>query len=946
MADHMHTFVSRMPNHTRTSELPEQCLPTQAPLGSDERRKLLVEWNCTGAEYPRELCVHQLLETQAQRTPQATAVEFEGRSLSYAELDSRANQLAHLLRKRGVKREVLVGLCIERSLEMVVALLGILKAGGAYVPLDPAYPRDRIKYVLDDARVTVLVTQESLRKSLPATSSEVVCLDPAWKTIARKSSENVAADVRPENLAYVIYTSGSTGKPKGVQLEHQSVVNFLCSMRRKPGLSPQDVLVAVTTLSFDIASLEMYLPLGVGARLVVASREAAYDGRMLTELLSRSRATVMQATPATWRLLLESGWRGDRKLKVLVGGEALSPELAGELVSCCGPVWNMYGPTETTIWSSVYRVEGHDERMVPIGRPIANTTFYILAGSRQPVPAGTEGELYIGGEGLARGYFERPELTAEKFVPDPFSSRPDARMYRTGDLARYRRDGNVEFLGRMDHQVKIRGFRIELGEIEAVLEQHPAVRRAVAVAREDTPGEKRLVAYLVPEPESVITARGLRSHVQKQLPDHMTPSAFVQLATLPLTPNGKVDRRALPAPRPGDFEADQNFIAPRDAVERKLAALWEEVLGIHPIGVNTSFFDLGGRSLLAARLFMQISRAFGKDLPLATLFHASTIEQLAHELRPQSTATTYATLVAIQPSGSKPPFFCVHGGAGSALFLHRLAREMDPDQPFYGIEPEGLDGRRFQRTTVEQMAAHYLAEIRKVQPEGPYYIGGYCFGGLAAFEMARQLRRQGQRAAVVALFSASLRFHHVAGKRMPTVAVAPKSRTVLARLLRLVRSPQKTIGWRITSLTRPVSSKVRMNTVRFFLSLGLPIPQALRTMYVMRMLGQAEENYAPGHYDGTLILFRGQGLYENDPNMGWDGLAENFENYEIGDGGLRSRRDLMNEPLVGLLAKQLSACLGRARDGDASASRETKSDGSVAASSRVAAAMPVIETTS
>jgi amino acid adenylation domain-containing protein len=923
LANHMHSFVSPMPNVTRTSELPEHHV-----------------W----ADHARKRCVHQLLEAQAQQTPQATAVEFEGRSLSYGELDLRANQLAHLLRKRGVEREVLVGLCVERSLEMVVALLGILKAGGAYVPLDPAYPRDRIKYVLDDARVKVLITQEPLRKSLPTTSSEVVCLDPAWKMLAKEKTESVAANVGPQNLAYVIYTSGSTGKPKGVQLEHRSVVNLLCSMRREPGLGPQDVLMAVTTLSFDIAGLEMFLPLLTGARLVIARREVTYDGGRLAELLNKSGATVMQATPATWRLLLESGWRGDGQMKVLVGGEALSPELAHQL-SCCGPVWNMYGPTETTIWSSVYRVQGGDERTVPIGRPIANTTFYILDGSRQPVTVGAEGELYIGGEGLARGYFERPELTAEKFVPDPFSSRPGARMYRTGDLARCRRDGNVEFLGRIDHQVKIRGFRIELGEIEAVLEQHQAVRRAVAVAREDIPGEKRLVAYLVPEPESVITAGELRRHVQKQLPDYMTPSAFVQLATLPLTPNGKVDRKALPAPRPGDFEADQNYVAPRDAVERKLAAAWEEVLGIHPIGVKTSFFDLGGRSLLAARLFMKISRGFGKDLPLATLFHAPTIEQLAHQLRPQSRAPSYATLVAIQPNGSKPPFFCVHGGAGSSLFLHRLAREMEPDQPFYGIEPEGLDGKRFRRPTVEQMAAHYLVEIRKAQPEGPYYIGGYCFGGLAAFEIARQLWGQGQSAAVVALFSASLRFHRAAQKQVPPAAVAPKSRTALARLMRLVRSPRQTMGWRIASLTRTVSTKIRMNTIRLFLTLDLPVPQTLRTMYVMWMLGRAEENYAPGRYDGTLILFRGQGLYENDPNMGWDGLAENFETYEIGDGGLRSRRDIMNEPLVGRLAKQLSICLEGARDAGASSFPETKLDGMVAASSRVAAAMPVTETT-
>ena len=662
------------------------------------------EWNHTEAEYP-DACLHRLLEAQARRTPQATAVEFCGRSLTYEELDSRANQLAHLLQQHGVRRETLVGLCVERSIEMLVALLGILKAGGAYVPLDPAYPRDRIQHVLEDAHIELLITQADLLSQMPSTAAKTICLDPEWKALAGQSGDPVAAEVGAENLAYVIYTSGSTGKPKGVQLEHRSLVNFLCSMQREPGFTQDDILVAVTTLSFDIAGLEMFLPLLSGGRVVIAPREATYDGRLLAELIDKSKATVMQATPATWRLLFESGWRGNRQLKILVGGEALPAELAQELVTRCGPVWNMYGPTETTIWSSVYRVQGDEGRILPIGRPIANTTFYILDGERQPVAVGAEGELYIGGDGLARGYFERPELTAEKFVVDPFRGRPQARMYRTGDLARFREDGNVEYLGRLDHQVKIRGFRIELGEIEAVLDQHADVLRSVVVAREEQSGDKRLVAYVVCNTESTVSSAELREHARKQLPDYMIPAAIVQLATLPLTPNGKVDRKALPAPKATDFAADVNYVAPRNPVEAKLAGLWEETLGIHPIGVETSFFDLGGRSLLAAQLFTRISRAFGRDLPLATLFRAPTIEKLAAELRDASGTSGYSSLVTIQPLGSMPPFFCVHGGAGSTLFLHRLSREMGPDQPFYGLEPEGLDGRRVRRTTVEQMAA-------------------------------------------------------------------------------------------------------------------------------------------------------------------------------------------------------------------------------------------------
>lgn len=891
----------------------------------------LEEWNRTEAEYPRNACVHQLLEAQAQRSPQATAVEFGERSLTYLELNSRANQLARLLQKNGVRRESLVGLCVERSLEMIVALLGILKAGAAYVPLDPAYPRDRIQHVLEDAHVQLLITQSELLKQMPSSSAKTICLDPEWKVLAGQSEDSISTEVEPENLAYVIYTSGSTGKPKGVQLEHRSVVNFLCSMQREPGFAADDVLVAVTTLSFDIAGLEMYLPLLAGGKVVIAPREATYDGRLLSELIEKSKATVVQATPATWRLLFESGWRGNRKLKVLVGGEALPAELAHELAGRCGPVWNMYGPTETTIWSSVYRVQGDEGRILPIGRPIANTTFYILDDERQPVAIGKEGELYIGGEGLARGYFERPELTAEKFVADPFSVQPQARMYRTGDLARFREDGNVEYLGRLDHQVKIRGFRIELGEIEAVIDQHPEVLRSVVVAREEASGDKRLIAYVVSGTESTVTSSELREHARRQLPDYMIPAAIVQLATLPLTPNGKVDRKALPAPKATDFASDVNYVAPRDPVELKLATLWEETLGIQPIGVKTSFFDLGGRSILAARLFTRISRAFGRDLPLATLFRASTIEQLAAELRQGSGAPAYTSLVTIQSLGDRPPFFCVHGGAGSTLFLHRLSREMGSDQPFYGLEPEGLDGRRVRRTTVEQMATHYLSEIRNVQPTGPYFLGGYCFGGLVAFEMAQQLRQQGQQAALVAMFSAPLRFHCRALHRdSRPVAAGKESR---GRLARLFSSPGDALRWRFQSLSRSLRSRIHMGACRLFLALGLPIPQALRTMYVVRMIDTTESRYAPKPYAGTLTLFRGRGLYEEDPNMGWEGLAGTIENCEIGDGGLRSRRDIMNEPLVGMLAKTLDDCIAKTIHPIRAEGQETLDESRVAAAS-------------
>ena len=443
---------------------PEERISRLPILREAERHQLVVKWNDTAVAYPRNLCLHELIEGQVERTPEAAAVVYEDRQISYSELNRRANQLAHYLRKLGVGPEVLVGVCMERSIEMVVGLLGILKAGGAYVPLDPMYPEDRVAYMVEDSRLKVLVTEQRFRGRFAQKGTPLVCLDSDWQAISRESSENCRTEVGPENLAYVIYTSGSTGKPKGVQIPHRALVNFLISMRAAPGMTEKDILLAVTTISFDIAGLELYLPLITGARVVLASREVAVDGEGLRQLLEESKATVMQATPATWQMLLESGWKGGKHLKVLCGGEAWSRDLATQLINRCGSVWNMYGPTETTVWSTVHQVTSA-EGPIMIGRPIANTEIYILDRHLQPAPVGVTGELYIGGDGVARGYLNRPELSAEKFIPNPFSEMPGSRIYNTGDLARYLPDGTIDCLGRTDHQVKIRGYRIEPGEM-------------------------------------------------------------------------------------------------------------------------------------------------------------------------------------------------------------------------------------------------------------------------------------------------------------------------------------------------------------------------------------------------------------------------------------------------------------------------------------------------
>jgi amino acid adenylation domain-containing protein/non-ribosomal peptide synthase protein (TIGR01720 family) len=590
---------------------------------------MLVDWNDTDAELPAGETLHGLFERRARESPAADALEMAGERLTYAELDARANRLARHLRRLGVGPEVLVGLAMERSLDMVVGLLGILKAGGAYVPLDPEYPRERLAYMIESSGLPVLVTQEALAAALPTGTARVLALDRAWPQIGLEDGSAFDGGAGPENLAYVIYTSGSTGRPKGVQIPHRAVVSFLLSMSKQPGLSAADVLFAVTTLSFDIAGLELYLPLVNGAKVVLVSRETAQAGEQLAAAVARAGTTVMQATPATWRLLLGAGWAGDPRLRALCGGEALPRDLAEQVLERTRELWNVYGPTEATIWSTLLRVEKGGR--ISIGRPIDNTRIYLLTRQLQPVPVGVPGELHIGGAGLARGYCGQrgqPAMTAERFIPDPCSGRPGERLYKTGDLARWLPDGTLELLGRIDHQVKVRGFRIELGEIEAALAQHPALRQAAAIVREDTPGTRRIVAYLVPLQETAPPAADLRAFLKEKLPEYMIPALFVPLAALPLTPNGKVDRRALPAPDKSLLASTREHVAPRDAKEEALAAIWAEVLGLDKVGALDDFFELGGDSLLVIKVVSKANKA-GLGITTKQLFQNRTVGELA-----------------------------------------------------------------------------------------------------------------------------------------------------------------------------------------------------------------------------------------------------------------------------------------------------------------------------
>ncbi len=571
--------------------------------------------------------VHQLIAETAANVLDEIAVVFEDQKLTYQELESRSNQLANHLRTLGVKPGELVGLCVERSLEMMVGLLGILKAGGAYIPLDPAYPADRIAYMLTDSDSKFVLTQSTLKSGLPESTAKILCLDTDWPLMANETNSPLSPLAQAEDLAYIIYTSGSTGRPKGVEIPHRAVVNFLKSMKEKPGLEPHDRLLAVTTLSFDIAGLELYLPLVVGGQVIIASRNVASDGGQLAKAIESFGITVMQATPATWRLLLEADWKGNPALRIFCGGETLTRELAERLLPRCQELWNMYGPTETTIWSTVHQVAS-GSGSVPIGNPIANTEIQVLDENHQPVSVGTPGELFIGGEGLARGYFKRPDLTKERFIQHPLDSNTGKRLYRTGDLAKCLPDGSLEHMGRMDFQVKVRGFRIELGEIEAVLDQHAGVNQAVVMAREDVPGEKRLVAYFVPTNSQSLSSRELREVLAAKLPDYMIPGLYVSLTTFPLTPNGKVDRKALPAP---DFQRPVlavDYLAPRTEDESKLAKIWAEVLRVEKVGVHDNFFELGGDSLKVAQVATRIREAFNVDMFLRSMFEFPTVAEI------------------------------------------------------------------------------------------------------------------------------------------------------------------------------------------------------------------------------------------------------------------------------------------------------------------------------
>ncbi len=627
------TTIDRLTTHLlavvdSVVDAPDTRVSDLSLLSQSERSRLLRVWNDTARDYPRETCAQHLFELQAQRTPGRAALRVGTTTVSYGELDTRATRIAHALRARNVGRGQLVGLSVERGADMVAALYGILESGAAYVPLDPFFPQERLRFMAEDAQLALLVSTADLAPGFGLPRERQLLLDADAQQIEAAPDTRLPVDPHsalPEDPAYVIYTSGSTGKPKAVAVPHRAVVNFLTSMAREPGLTADDVLVAVTTLSFDISVLELQLPLFVGATVVIASREEAVDGHALAALLAQHRATVMQATPVTWRLILEAGWQPNGRFKALVGGEALPRDLADQLIARGVELWNMYGPTETTVWSTCAPIPDTTNG-ITIGKPIANTTVYVLDGQQHLCPIGVPGELCIGGDGVAIGYRNRPELTAQRFIPNPFSPMPRATLYRTGDLARWRDDGTLEHLGRLDDQVKVRGYRIELGEIETVLAEHPDVRQAAVRLWTPHANDVRIVACCVPVRTGMLTPVSVRKHLRARLPDYMIPQHFLPVEEIPLLPNGKVDRRRLPTPLMVETSTS-GYEAPANAVELAIADVWTSLIQpAKPIGRNDRFFEIGGHSLLAVQALQRIEHQFNAKLDLRVLLHENLSE--------------------------------------------------------------------------------------------------------------------------------------------------------------------------------------------------------------------------------------------------------------------------------------------------------------------------------
>ncbi|MGB7250637.1 MAG: amino acid adenylation domain-containing protein [Phormidesmis sp.] len=885
------------------------------------------------ADFSRaQLCIHQLFEAQVLKTPQAIALQFDTRTLTYAQLNQKANQLAYHLISLGVVPDSLVAVSTLRSLEMVIAILGVLKAGAAYVPIDPAYPAARQSYLLKDALqsspISLLLTHSTLYETLSGTVASlsvhtakppiVLSLDTDWPTVAQQPQHNPCVKLSNQNLAYVIYTSGSTGNPKGVMIEHRGVVNHATAMAAAFEMTPADRMLQFSSMSFDIIVEELYPTLITGAALVLRPEEIATSLSAFLTFVAAEEITILDLPTAFWHELvsglarkhqqktdLQNSALAETVRLVIVGGEKASRAIYAQWFERVGdyPRWlNTYGPTEATVTTTLYDPLADEfdlSQELPIGRAIANATTYVLSDTMQPVAPDEPGELYIGGPGLARGYLNLPEKTAVAFVAHPFE--PGARLYKTGDIVRQLSDGNLAFVGRADFQVKIRGFRIELGEIERCLEKHPDIRQQIVLAREDVPGQKRLVAYVVADDrlltnrsDSAIDVQALQSFMRETLPSYMVPSAFVALSALPMTPNGKVDRRALPAPADEPRSDRTDRVAPQTPLEAELVEIWEDVLGIQPVGITDDFFEMGGHSLLVMRLFNEIEATFESSLPVTTIFEAPTVEQLAPIIAEQLAGNDDTaqlalsdSLVLLKAGSAGPPFFLIHDADGATSPYIHLAAQFSGDRAIYGIKPLSQANIPMVHSRIPRMAAHYIDEIRRIQPRGPYLIGGLCAGGVIAFEMALQLEAVGETVALTALLeapdvaaevSASLSQQRLQNIR-ETLPTGKKQ--MIASLL---KKAANVIRYEASKRFNDVTTTAQLEAFRYWQDRrgwGWTLPETLYGLDVRSLYLFAEKSYEPGALlNSQVILVKANGpgldladqpyrdIYK-DPLFGW-----------------------------------------------------------------------------
>ena len=912
---------------------PGQSLDQVQLVSPEERHRVLVEWNATRVDFPREKTVAQLFEEQAARRLSAIAVECGEARLTYLELDQRSNQLAHYLQKLGVGPDVLVAVALDRSIEMIVAWVGILKAGGAYVPLDPAHPKARLASLLEDCGARVLLTRDELWRKLELIEPglHTLCLDRDWAEVARVENTAVPGTASAEHLAYVSFTSGSTGVPKGVCIPHRAVVRLVVNTNYVQ-LGAADVVAQISNCAFDASTFEVWGALLNGARLQIFPPQLVLASKEFRRELQRTGITAMFVTSALFnQLTQEEPGIFSSVRNLLVGGDAVNPRRVADVLRNAPPgrLLNGYGPTECTTFAVCHDLRDvhENDRTVPIGRPIANTEAFVLDGNGQPMPIGVLGELYLGGDGLARGYLNRPELTAEKFVPHPFSSEPGARLYRTGDIVRYRPDGVLDFIGRNDHQVKVRGFRVEPGEIEVVLAGHPNVRECVVSVAAEPNGDKRLIAHIAPKASPEPAVEELRDYLRTRLPEYMIPSAFLFVRDIPLNANGKLDRAALPAPDLARSRSDARFAAPREATEVQLAEIWEELLSTRPIGLADNFFELGGHSLLALRLLARVEKRMGKALPIAALFQSPTLGEFARLIRATDTVMPRenSSIVPIQPKGTKPPLFLVHGVGGGMFWGYaNLARQLGDDQPVYAFRSRGVDGSD-EFATIEEMAAQYVKDLKAFQPQGPYYLGGYCFGGNVACEMARALKARGEEVALLALMNAI-----PPGSRYwkPTCSLRWLTRFVtnLVYLLQwhFNRTPAQRRGfvaWQINTLfgrlrRRFGSKRSACPTLAEFVDLSgcSPEERPLWDAHVQALFRHKTKPYA-----GRVLLLRSRGHQfwcSFDTSYGWrDYITDGLEVRVVAG----AHEQILEEPFVHSMAEALKHGLDVAAQREASA---------------------------